>query len=250
MTVRHNHTLVPATRAAVTCALPDLGGRLREAIRYRGLYGFALRVAARCVAPLGTVQIAYLFARDLSRPVEPARAKVEVTIGPATAADIAELAHLFEGRDDPGPDKVAAAERTIAERFGRGHVCFVARAGQRIVHGNWLSFGWQASLAGRYIVLDRDEAYCGGCITAVEWRGLGIHAVVHAAMLRYLQQHRYARAYTFAYADNLSARKTIERMGWTRIGIMLAFVPRGQARARIARLRGRLEPFVAERIAA
>jgi hypothetical protein len=58
-------------------------------------------------------------------------------------------------------------------------------AGDAIAHYNWLSFGWKESLAGRFIVLESDSAYCGGGYTPERWRGLGIHTEVNAAMLEH-----------------------------------------------------------------
>jgi RimJ/RimL family protein N-acetyltransferase len=91
--------------------------------------------------------------------------------------------------------------------------------------------------------MPEDAGYCGGAYTEEGWRGRSIHAGVHAMMLRHLQENGFRRAYTWAHLDNRSSRATIERMGWTRTGVMLAFTPAGNAHPRVWCVRGRLEPF-------
>jgi len=191
----------------------------------------------KCVSPLGRLELAILYEMDLTRPIERIRAKVETTLAQATPSDVKELS-----------DHTSSMPEATIQRVQRGEVCFIARVGPRIVHSNWLSFRWKESLAGRFIVLDEDAAYCGDAYTDAAWRGLGIHTEVNSTMLRFLQEKGFRRAYTWAYADNRSSRKTMERVGWRRSGVMLAFTPRRARQAHIWRISGRLDPFIGPRI--
>ena len=222
----------------------DYWARIRDTWRHRGLMGLGWRIVVKCVSPLGSLLLANLYERDLTQPIAPVRAKVEVTLAQATPADADALAVLTARADGLGSDRIPSVADEITRRFERGNLCFVARIGPQIVHYNWVSLGWQNSLAGRFIVLPDDAAYCGGASTDEAWRGKAIHPAVHAMILRHLQTKGFRRAYTFAPFDNRPAWITVERMGWARSGVMMAFTPRWQARTRIWRVRGRLEPFV------
>ena len=195
------------------------------------------------ISPLVLVELANLYERDLAQPIAPARMKAEVTLAQATPGDVPALATLAAQDHHVGADRIPFLAEALARRFERGERCFIARAGSQIVHYNWLSFGWKESLAGRYIVVQDDAAYCGWAYTEEGWRGRSIHAGVHAMMLRHLQASGFRRAYTWAHVHNRASRATIERMGWTRTGVMLAFTPAGGASPLVWCVRGRLEPF-------
>jgi hypothetical protein len=219
---------------------------LRHRLRYDGAWA-AWWALTKCARRFGHLELAFLYERDLTQPLCAAGARVGVQLAHATAADAAEIAGLMGAGD---VNEVARRTHAIARRLARGEICFLAKAGARIVHYNWISFGWKESLAGRVIVLAKDAAYCGGAYTAEGWRGLAIHTEVNAAMLRFLRDHGYRRAYTFVHADNRSSRKTMQRLGWKRSGVMAAFTPKGAAQARIWRLAGTLDPFVGQRVPA
>lgn len=220
---------------------------LRHRLRYDGAW-VAWWALTRCVRRFGHLELAFLYERDLTQPLSAARPRIAVELAQATAADAAEIAALMVESD--ANEVAREVHDAIVRRLARGEICFVARAGARIVHHNWISFGWKESLAGRVIILAKDAAYCGGAYTAEGWRGLAIHTEVNAAMLRFLRDHGYRRAYTFVRADNRSSRKTMQRLGWKRSGVMAAFTPRGAAQARIWRLAGTLDPFVGQRVPA
>lgn len=217
-------------------------------MRYEGFSSLAWRILVKCLSPLGVLEVAFLYEIDLTRPVPYIPAKVPATFARATASDIEPLAAVVVESGDAGTDHVPSVVQKLQARFERGEICFLARIGPRIVHYNWISFRWKESLAGRFIVLDDDAAYCGGAYTVGDWRGQAIHTEVNSRMVRFLQENGFRRAYTFAHSDNRSSRKTLHRMGWKRSGAMLAFTPRRQRRARIWRLTGRLDPFIGERI--
>jgi acetyltransferase (GNAT) family protein len=217
---------------------------LRDRLRYDGAWA-AWWVLTRCARPLGHLELAFLYEMDLVPPVPAARARVPVELAHATTADATEIAGLMVAGDSGAVPDLAGA---IARRLARGEICFVAKIGAQIVHCNWISFGWKESLAGRVIILSKDAAYCGGAYTAEGWRGQAIHTEVNAAMLRFLRDKDFRRAHTFVHADNRSSRKTMERLGWKRSGVMAVFTAKRASEARIWRLSGTLEPFVGQRV--
>ena len=109
--------------------------------------------------------------------------------------------------EEDGPERRAAVAQDIAERLARGHICFVARDGSRIVHCTWVAFGWQETFAGRYVVTPHETAYCGGSYTAKDRRGLAIHTEVNWAVLCYLRERGYTRALAYIECDNPSSRR-------------------------------------------
>ncbi|HEV8261607.1 MAG TPA: hypothetical protein VGQ19_12720 [Burkholderiales bacterium] len=222
--------------------------RLRNMHRYQGLRSLMWHVAVKCAAPLGRIELAFLYEMPLTRPVEITRARVNATVTPATRADVAELAVVFAQSEDAPPERIPAITQAIGRRLDSGEICFIARVGPQIVHYNWISFRWKESLADRFIVLAEDAAYCGGAYTVESWRGQAIHTEVNSMMLRFLYERGFRRAYTFVNGDNRSSRKTMNRLGWKRSGVMVTFKARREKRARIWLLKGTLDPFVAERI--
>jgi hypothetical protein len=222
---------------------------LRHRFRHARAWTF-WHLLARCASPFGSLELAFLYEMDLARPIDQFRAKVLVSVKLAAPQDVGELAAVLAQSENLGNAEMPSLRQALLRRLAAGELCFLARSGTRIVHYNWISFRRKDSLAGRMIVLGDDAAYCGGAYTVPGWRGYGIHTEVNAAMLRFLQQKDYRRAYTFAHADNRSSRKTIERVGWRRTGIMAAFTPRRNGRSRIWRISGTLEPFLGQRVAA
>lgn len=222
---------------------------LRERFRHAGAWTF-WHLLARCASPFGLLELAFLYEMDLARAVEPFRAKAPVRIKLAAPEDVGELAAALAQSENRGNPEMPSLRQALLRRLSAGELCFLALSGTRIVHYNWISFRRKESLAGRMIVLGDDAAYCGGAYTVPGWRGYGIHTEVNAAMLRFLQQKGFRRAYTFVRADNRSSRKTMERIGWRRTGIMAAFTLRRNGRSRIWRISGTLKPFLGQRIAA
>jgi RimJ/RimL family protein N-acetyltransferase len=206
------------------------------------------RTLVRCVSPLGLLELVILYEMDLTRPIERIEAKVEATLAQATPSDVKELAVVMAKAATTGPDHISSTTERITRRFQRGEICYLAKIGPHIVHYNWISFRSKESLAGRFIVLSEDAAYCGDAYTDEAWRGQAIHTEVNSTMLRFLRTKGFRWAYTWARADNRSSRKTLERVGWKRSGVMMAFTPRRTGQAHIWRISGRLDPFIWQRV--
>lgn len=147
---------------------------------------------------------------------------------------------MVAGRESLDPDHpadVASAEREIRRRLEAGAVCFVAMGEGEIVHHNWVFPGvaWQAGPNIRFQPAAPSEVLCDDAYTLEGWRGMGIHAAVHAAMLQHVQRAGCTASYTPVGTDNRSSRKAIERLGYVRDTTVMLFVPRWPGRKRTAR---------------
>lgn len=185
---------------------------------------FRSRIWARLVtvlSPLGELGMTYLYEKDLSKPLSPFTARVEVIIGEATPADIEQVVATIAVRSPHQADRI---RQGILDRLRRGARCFVAKIDGRVVHHNWLIFdrveSWPASSRS---VLGNNEAYCTDAYTVEDWRGRAIHTEVLYRMLSHLQQAGYHRAYTAVEAANEASWKTHVRLGWTLCGIAVHF---------------------------
>jgi hypothetical protein len=226
-------TLGPLRRIAGTALRHPQ--KLRDEIRFQGLLGTLWHLAIEALAPYGRLELALLYAFDLKRTVPSALARAPLTVEQASARETSEIATVMHCDTNDVQNAIAS-----------GELCFVARGDGRIVHTNWITFGRKRSLAGRYIVLPPDCAYCNSGFTVEAWRGLGVHMQVNSHMLQYLKARGMRHAYSYVAAENRSSLKTLQRLNWQRTGVMLAYTPRRNSVARIWRLAGRLEPFAYE----
>lgn len=227
--------------------------RVVETLRYDGFPALLWRAIKVCLFRLGNPGMVNLCQKDLTQPMEEVKAKVELTVCQASQSDIDQLATLVSIRYGPTKNlewySKLGIRDTILQRFRWGHKCFVGKIGPEIVHYNWIFFRWGESIPGEgcFIHLKDDEALMDDSFTVERWRGRGIHTAVHNGMLLFLQQKGYRRAYTIVGINNKSSKKTHNRIGWEFSGTMLYFIPRGNKKVRIWRIKGILEPFIYER---
>jgi RimJ/RimL family protein N-acetyltransferase len=232
--------------------LARLRERVRDTLRYEGPLVLLWRILAKFFPPLGSVGIATLYEKDLTHPVVEVRAKADVTITEAGGSDIEQVVELVTRCERGSAEEVADVRREILERLRRGAKCFVAKAGDEIVHYNWLALRWAESLpigsGGRFIILNDDEAFCMNAYTVTAWRGRGIHTAVLYKMLLWLRAVPIQRAYTVVGNENKSSWKTHERLGWSVRGTILYFKWRGMDRAWACGTRGVSSRFIAKDI--
>lgn len=225
--------------------------RSLDTLRYEGVPILLWRVLSRCLVPFGTLQPWTFYEHDLGRPIPAVRTAADVRIMQATESDVQELATLVARRYGPtpiGPYARLGIRATIVHRLRRGLRCFVARtATGEIVHYNWIAVGREETLGpvGASILLRDGEAYCSDAYTVETWRGRSIHTTVLRAMLVWLHQAGYRKAYTDVGTDNKSSWKAHERLGWTMCGLAVDFIPRGGRRIWRIRLGGGANPFFA-----
>ncbi len=222
-------------------------------LRYEGFHLLLWRLLKVCLLPFGYLGFAIFYQRDLKKPIQEIRAKVNLTVSQAGKSEIDQLSMLVAMRYGPAKNMEwysrLGIRETILDRFCRGQICFVGKIGTQIVHYNWIFFNSEESVPGTgyFIRLNEDEALMNDTFTVETLRGKGIHGAIHSQMLLFLQGAGYRRVYTIG-GSNKSSRKPLIRVMWKLSGIMLYFIPRGDNRAWIYRIKGTLRPFMNRQI--
>lgn len=188
------------------------------------------------------------YQKDLTTPLTKPPARCDLTVCQARWTDIEKLATLIYEKS--GGEKGLSAfmnwriQTKIVDLLQRGHLCFLGKIGEEVIHYNWVFFHWNDSVLGRFVHLKKDEALLNDAFTSEPWRGKAIHTLVQYHMLLSLQEAGYRRAYTLAFTDNRSSLKTHDRLGWKRTGLMLYFVPHNGNWSKFWRISGTLDPFM------
>ncbi|HLI10379.1 MAG TPA: hypothetical protein VKY65_02160 [Alphaproteobacteria bacterium] len=228
--------------------------RAKDELRDGGLGILLWRILVKLLAPLGELSIDILYERDLGAEIAPISARADLTIRHATEADIDAILALEEwpvsedseaadedGENEDGEDALSLVRRVYRDRLARGEICFLAYVGAELVHSNWMCRKWGEAVPGHPVVLLPGEIYETDAFTAQAWRRYGIQKFVHNEMLRFAQSSGYRRAYTMANFERLRSRKGSLRLGYTRYGVVLWFLPRRTWRIVMIRLSGRLD---------
>jgi GNAT superfamily N-acetyltransferase len=107
----------------------------------------------------------------------------------------------------------------LQRRLREGHLAFVGRCGDEIVHQRWVYVNavYVPYLFHR-LVLEPDEGYLDEVYTVPRWRGAGVETAAAYAMQRVLRARGYTRVICSIAAWNLTPRRIAERQGYTRIG--------------------------------
>ena len=225
---------------------------VRNTYRYDGFVFLPWKLAVEALAPLGSLRLTSFYQKDLTRPLKKPSTKPGLTVCRAAMSDIDNLTTLAYERSD-GEEGLKdfmhwRIQTKIVDLLRRGHLCFLGKVGEKVVHYNWIFFHWYDSILGRYVHLMEDEAFLNDAYTAEPWRGKAIHTLVQYHMLLYLQKAGYRRAYTLAFTDNRSSLQTHDRLGWERTGLMLYFGTHKGNWLRFWRIRGTLDPFMERQI--
>jgi GNAT superfamily N-acetyltransferase/ssRNA-specific RNase YbeY (16S rRNA maturation enzyme) len=113
-------------------------------------------------------------------------------------------------------------------RWRRGHKCFVAKTGAKVIASNWLILGTEVDNADLTAVCD-GEVMCSDAYTAPSWRGNGIHTGLLSRMLEWARDAGYRMAYTELSAFGRSSWITHDRLGWEIVQIAV-WIRRGGAK--------------------
>jgi len=217
-----------------------------DIFRYNGLLALFWRLIGRGFRPLGILGLATFYERELDRPIQEIKAKVDLAVALADQSEIESIIKLAEERE--AKERKAKVRNLILERFQKGSLCFLGKIKTEIVHYNWISFNWDESLAGRFLHLKENEAYFLDAFTLEEWRGGNIYPAVQYHLLDYLKQRGYRKVYTLVDTDNRPSRKIHYFHDWKALGTVICFTPRGAANGWIWRIRGTLAPFLEKQI--
>ena len=191
------------------------------------------RGLTRALSPVLGMALTWLYARDLSLPLKEFRARVPVEVGKARETELDEIARV--AATSVHEAALVRARDEVRARIAGGARCFVARMNGAIVHVNWLIFGRMEHWPRDELVtpLRPGEVYCTDGVTVESARGKGIHTEVLRAMLHYLQQAGYRRAYTIVDHENEASWKTHVRLDWELSGFALQVRPRWSRKIRL-----------------
>ena len=162
------------------------------------------------------------------------------SITPNTPVEIGVLSETDVGAYLGFRPETSAAD--VRGRLERGHVCFVAWHGGRIVSAAWLATGrvWVDYLA-RELQLAVDEAYLYESFTARDFRGQNIPVVRGTYETRYFRDAGYRRLVAVIVPENKPALRHAEKAGWNAFGIM-GYVKVGPWRRDFCRVKPKARP--------
>ena len=172
-------------------------GGLRHVIRHIG------RKLASPVVEWGRV---CFYARDLDADLPAPRAMQGIELRQASPADLGRLTY---------PERPATAE-SLAERFLRGHRCFMAIDGERkAAHTRWVATD-QACIPelDADVVLAAGEAYMYDGYTRPDARGTGIDGAIRCLIFQSMREAGYRRVYSYVRGNNPVGLRAAQR--WQR----------------------------------
>ena len=152
------------------------------------------KLVVEAFIPLGFLRLVSFYKKDLTRPLKKPSTTLGFTVCRAAMSDIDKLAALVYERSG-GEEELKdfmhwRIQTKIFNLLRRGHLCFLGKVGEEVVHYNWIFFHWYDSILGRYVHLMEDEAFLNDVYTPEPWRGKAVHTLVQYHMLLYLPEGR------------------------------------------------------------
>jgi ubiquinone/menaquinone biosynthesis C-methylase UbiE len=201
--------------------------RLQADLEAGGLGHVIRHIGRKVASPVVEWGRLVFYARDLDREL-PAPATPGLELRQASAADLARLIY---------PGRPVTAE-SLAERFRRGHLCFVALDGEGAAsHARWVSTD-QAYIPelDSDVVLAAGEAYMYDGYTRPDARGTGIDGAIRCFIFRSLRDAGFKRVYSYVRADNPMGVRAARR--WQRHAGAVRYVTLRGSRPRVWSGRG------------
>ncbi|MGQ0549364.1 MAG: GNAT family N-acetyltransferase [Armatimonadota bacterium] len=178
-----------------------------------------------------------ILVRDPGAPLQEVSPRIAIAIGCISSAT------LGESQAPPVPDFVDTAR--FFERLRNGHLCFVARVGERMIHGSWLGFGsWDLEDIGVKIRLNHEEAYIYDAYTAPEFRSSHVFQAVMGTCLKYARERGVRRVYARVSNRNRPSLKAFETVEFQRPIELLSLQLLGGLGVYVARSRGNAGPLL------
>lgn len=202
----------------------SLRERLRfavEIVRWRGLLAFLLLALREVLSLIMYWHVFHIFETDIERPPTPYSKRIfDVRIytgGKDLERAKAEIAPM---------GAMTAAQ--IASRFNDGQAVAVAYAEEKAVGYSWISFSSGPELVfGTRWIVQSDEAVFDRSFTRPQWRGLGVHSCLDAAMSRYARQHGRLRILGSVSALNGPSLSLVKHSGKPKIMTLILIRVRG-----------------------
>ena len=137
--------------------------RARELIWSSGAYQWARRTAAELTRPLRRLELCIIYRYDLTQPIAPFAAGVDVRILQASAEDLEEAARVRVPQDPILPE-------LFRWRAEHDCVCFIARSGSQLVAYSWIRLR-PGPEEGEMIALSAGEMYSFDLYVDENYRG-------------------------------------------------------------------------------
>lgn len=184
---------------------------LRRAIWSSSIYRTVRRAGAALTRPLRRVELAGIFYQDLRAPVKVYDPDIELDFSPATPEEIERMEATL-GRRYPGRIE------QFRWRLRSGCMCFIARAGEKIVAYEWFRVR-PGPDDGDMIALNQGEVFLFDSYVDEEWRGHGILGAIGTRIRSYCKEQGYTKAYTKIAVTNRKSWRGAR--GWTASGLVL-----------------------------
>jgi GNAT superfamily N-acetyltransferase len=205
--------LPAAARAIDISSLGEGFRRLRQRLWSSESYKRARRAAAELTRPFRRLEFCIIYRYDLTQPIDAFDAGVEVESGQASTEEV-ERAVLVRRPPDP------SLHEMFKWRLGSGCVCFVARAGSKLVAYNWIRLR-PGPDEGDMIALAKGEVYSFDLYVDENWRGNRIYTALGTQARVFCKRQGYTTAYSRVSVTNRKSQKAIRRGGWKPTGVVL-----------------------------
>ena len=213
--------------------LGRIRGYIVDFLRYRVLF-WLWQMFMLIVAPFGDTLLYVFYRMDLTRPLQPFRARVPILVRLARPEEIEGVARMDE-------DSSALVE-LFRNRVRMRQLCHVAVIEDEIVGCDWVCPRPEL-VPGGVVVPGPGEVYTTDAFTRPDWRGQNIHPEINYRMLQDAKERGYKTAYTLINVDNPRSWKAVKRVGWSWSGTFIWFRLAWTGKEYVWRLAGSLYPL-------
>jgi hypothetical protein len=162
--------------------------------------------------PFRRFELALIFRKDLTGPLERLETDADIEIGLASAEEVARAAIVIRRRQ--------RGSEVFRWRLGSGCSCFVARAGSTLVSYDWIRFR-PGPDDGDMIGLSEGELYSFDLYVDEDWRGHRVAAALGTQSHIFLKGQGYKTSYATVSVFNRNSVRNSRRCGWTPSGLVL-----------------------------
>lgn len=187
--------------------------RLRQMIWTSAFYRRGRQVAAALTRPLRRLELAFIFRKDLTGPLERLDTDEEIEIGPASMEEVERAATAIGNR----PQGLA---ELFQWRVETGCTCFVARCGSRLAGYDWIRLR-PGPDDGDMIALREGELYSFDLYVDENWRGHRVAGALGTQAHLLMKQQGYKTSYARVSVFNRRSIKNNRRCGWAPSGLVL-----------------------------
>jgi len=177
---------------------------VRQKISSSALYRQARRIAADLTRPFRRIELGLIYRQELTGPIKMLDADVDIDIAQASAEEIERASSL---------NPSGSRSEIFRWRVQNGCVCFIARAGSKLVAYNWIRLRPGVD-DGDMLALADGEVFHLDLYVDENWRGSRVRAAITSLMLVFDKQHGYTTAYTKINVFNRKAMKSARLRGW------------------------------------